>query len=160
MATGVTTQKLGSSMKLRLFDHDPGSTGAVVISGDGGTTKNYVSIVNYEWYGLLVMNSVSASSSGPTLVEILGAEDSSGTNATVILSSGTVASTAVGDNVFLEVSAAQVREVGAAAGYNFTHVTGRITCSNAGDECVVLQMRAFPRFAQKDLTTPSAVFTS
>lgn len=158
MATAVTSQKIGSTMSLKNYDHDPGSTGAVVVSGDGGTTKHYLPMANYEWFGLLVMNSVSASSSGPTLVEIVAAEDSSGTNATAITTSGTVASTAVGDNIFIECTAAQIQEVGAAGGFVFTHVTGRITCSNSGDECVVLQLRAAPRWPQLNLTTPNAVF--
>lgn len=158
MATGVTTQRLGSSMSLKNYDHDPGATTAIVVSGDGGTTKNYLAMANYEWFGLLVMNSVSTSSSGPTLVEIVAAESSTGTNVTAVLASGTLASAAVGDNIFLEVSASQIREVGSAGAFNFTHVTGRITCSNAGDECVVLMMRAFPRFPQLNLTTPLVVF--
>lgn len=152
MATAVTSQKIASREALKLYDHDPGGTGAVVVSGDGGTTKNYLPMEGYEVFGLLVMNSVSASSSGPTLVEIVAAEDSTGTNVTAVLTSGTIASTHVGDNVWLEVTAAQIKEVGAAAGYNFTHVTGRITCSNAGDECVVGQFRFNPKWPTKDLT--------
>lgn len=158
MATAVTSQKIGSTMSLKLYDHDPGATTAVVVSGDGGTTKNYLPMANFEWFFIEVMNSVSAASSGPTLVEIIAAEDSTGTNATAILTSGTIASTAVGDNVFLEVTAAQIKEVAAANSKNFTHVTGRITCSNAGDECVVLMGRGSPRFPQNALTTASAVF--
>lgn len=157
MATAVTSQHIAANNSLKLYDHDPGSTSAVVVSADGGTTKNYLSMVNYEWFGLEVMLSVSASSSGPTLIEIVAAEDSSGTNATAILTSGTIAMTTVGQNSFLEVSAAQIREQGSASGYNFTHVTGRITCSNAGDECVVLMMRSYPRFPQAGLTTVAGV---
>jgi hypothetical protein len=152
MATAVTSQKVASIAKMKQYDHDPGSTGAVVVSGDGGTTKNYVNIQNFEVFALLVMNSVSTSSSGPTLVEIVAAEDSTGTNVTAILTSGTIASTHVGDNIYLEVTAAQIQEVGAAAGFKFTHATGRITCSNSGDECVVMQGAFQPRWPQKDLT--------
>jgi hypothetical protein len=152
MATSVTSQRIASVMALKLYDHDPGATSAKVVSGDGGTTKNYLPIGLYELFGLLVMNSVSTSASGPTLVEIIAAEDSSGTNATAVLTSGTIASVTVGDNVWLEVTAAQIKEVGAAGGFNFTHVTGRITCSNAGDECVVLMGRFQPKFPQSALT--------
>lgn len=153
MATAVTSQRIASQMALKLFDHDPGGTTAIVVSGDGGTTKNYVPIAGYELFGLLVMNSVSASSSGPTTVAIQAAEDSTGTNATVILSTtpGTP-STHVGDNIWLEITAAQIAEVGKPLGYNFTHVTGLITCSNAGDECVVGQFRLNPKFPKADLT--------
>lgn len=152
MATAVTSNQIASNMAMKLFDHDPGGTGAVVVSGDGGTTKNYLAISNYGLFGVLVMNSVSASSSGPTLVEIIAAESSTGTNATAVVTSGTVASVTVGDNVFVECTADQINEVGKAAGYNFTHVTGRITCSNSGDECVVLMTRQQPRFPASGLT--------
>ncbi len=152
MATAVTSQKLASSMALKLFDHDPGASSAVVVSGDGGTTKNYLAMAGYEYFGLLVMNSVSTSASGPTLVEIVAAESSTGTNVTAILTSGTIASLTVGDNIWLEVTAAQIKEVGAAAGFNFTHVTGRIICSNSGDECVVLMARSGAKFPQLNLT--------
>ena len=153
MATAVTSQKIASRMSLKLYDHDPGANTAVVVSGDGGTTKNYLAMAGYENFGLLVMNSVSASSSGPTLVEIVAATDSTGTNVTAILTSGTIASVTVGDNIWLEVTATQINEVGKAASLNFTHVTGRITCSKAGDECVVGQFRFNARHPQLNLTT-------
>lgn len=152
MATAVTSNKIAGRMALKLYDHDPGSTAARIVSGDGGTTKNYLDMSQYENFGLLVMNSVSTSASGPTLVEIIAAEDSTGTNATAILTSGTVASVTVGDNVFLECTAAQIKEVGAAAGYNLRYVTGRITCSNSGDECVVLMGRFNPKHPASGLT--------
>src|SRR5437763_16524734 len=102
MATAVTTNKIASNMALKLFDHDPNASTAVVVSTDGGTTKNYLAMRDYEHFALLVMNSVSTSASGPTLVEIVAATDSSGTNATAILTSGTIASVTVGDNVLVE----------------------------------------------------------
>ena len=152
MATAVTANKIFANCALKNFDHDPGATSAKIVSGDGGTTKNYLSMVNYENFVLVVMNSLSTAASGPTLVEIIAAEDSAGTNATAVVTSGTVASVTVGDNVVVECTAEQIKEVGVAAGYNFTHVTGRITCSNAGDECVVLMGRFTPRFPQTGLT--------
>lgn len=152
MATAVTSNHIASNLALKLYDHDPGGTGAVVVSGDGGTTKNYLAMAGYEYFFIEVMNSVSTSASGPTLVEIVAAESSTGTNVTAVLTSGAITSITVGDNVFLEVTAAQIKEVGVAAGYAFTHVTGRITCSNSGDECVVLMGRANPKWPQSGLT--------
>ena len=152
MASAVTVNRQTSRMSLKLYDHDPGGTGAVVVSGDGGTTKNWLDLRDYGGFLVLAMTSVSASSSGPTLVEILAAEDSAGTNAQVVVTSGTVASTHVGDNVVVECSAEQVREVAVATGYNLRYVTGRVTCSNAGDECVVLMGRFDPRFGASGLT--------
>ena len=150
--SGVTIEKIFAEAAIKNFDHDPGANTAVVVSGDGGTTKNYLPMAGYSNFVLDVMNSVSTSNSGPTLVEIVAAEDSTGTNATVIVSSGTVASGTVGDNILVECTAEQINEVGKAAGYKFTHVTGRITCSNAGDECVVGMHRFNPRHPQHALS--------
>src|SRR6266550_5219032 len=152
MATAVTSVKQFANEAMKLFDHDPGASTAVVVSTDGGTTKNYLAMSGFRRFALGVMNSVSTSSSGPTLVEILGATDSSGTNATVIVTSGTVASVTVGDNIWVETTDIQINEVGRAAGFAFTHVTGRITCSNSGDECVVAMHRFEPRFPASGLT--------
>jgi len=152
MASAVTTSKVFGKGALKLYDHDPGGTGAVVVSGDGGTTKNYLDMTGYQNFAVVAMNSVSTSSSGPTLVDIIAADDTSGTNATVVVSSGTVSSTHVGDNVCVECTADQIREVSNAAGYSLRYVTARITCSNAGDECVVLMGRFNPRAPQSALT--------
>lgn len=151
MATAVTSNKIFSNAALKLYDHDPGGTSATVVSGDGGTTKNYLPMANYQNFAVVVMNSVSASASGPTLVEIIAASDSTGTGAAAVVTSGTVASVTVGDNVVVECTADQIKEVLSSA----THVTARITCSNAGDECVVLMGRFNPRFPQSGLTANS-----
>lgn len=153
MASAVTISKIFANASLKLYDHDPGASTAVVVSGDGGTTKNYLAMAGYENFVLVVMNSVSTSSSGPSTIAIQAATDSSGTDATVVVTTTpSTASTHVGDNIVLECDAAQIREVGATAGKNFTHVTGIITCSNSGDECVVLMGRFTPKIAQASLT--------
>lgn len=152
MASGVTSQKIASSNAIISWDHDPGTTSAIIVTPDGGTTKRYVALANYELFGVACMTSVSASSSGATLVDIVAATDSSGTNVTTVVSSGAVVADAVGDFVFVEATAAQVKEVGDAAGYTFTHVGARVTCSNSGDECVVTYLRMSPRFTASGLT--------
>lgn len=153
MASAVTAQKLFANLAMITYDHDPGTASALITSPDGGTTKRYVAMAGYENFAGLVMTSVSASSSGPTLVDIVAATDSSGTNVTTVVSSGTVAADAVGDFVAVECTAAQVKEVGDAAGYAFTHVGVRITCSNSGDECAVTYVRGGPKWAGLNLTT-------
>lgn len=148
MATAVTSQKLASQLAVISYDHDPGTTAATITSPDGGTTKRYVPLTNYEYFGVAAMTSVSASSSGITKVEIVAASDSSGTGLTVVVDSGTVAADAVGDFVWVECTAAQVKECLATA----THVGARITCSNSGDEAVVTYVRGGPRWPSADLT--------
>lgn len=150
MASAVTTSKLFGRIAAITYDHDPGSTSALITSPDGGTTKRYVALGDYEGFAGLVMATIATG--GPTLVDIVGATDSSGTNVTTIVSSGTVAADAVGDFVAVECTAEQVNEVGKAAGYNFTHVGVRITCASAADECAVTYIRFNPRYPQSALT--------
>lgn len=152
MPTAVTSQKIAANNVILSYDHDPGGTGAVIVSPDGGTTKRVVPLALYDLFGVAAMTSVSASSSGITLLEIVGCTDSSGSNPTQVATSGAVLADAVGDFVFLECTAAQVKEVGDAAGLTLTHVAGRLTCSNAGDEAVVTYIRAMPKYAQSGLT--------
>lgn len=150
MASAVTTVDLFANAAMITYDHDPGATSAMITSPDGGTTKRYVAMKDYEGFAGLVMATVAVT--GPTLVEIVAAEDSSGTNVTQVVSSGTVAADAVGDFVAIECTAAQIKEVGDAAGYTFTHAGIRITCGNSGDECAVTYIRHKPRFPQSGLT--------
>jgi hypothetical protein len=144
-------------MAILSYDHDPGATSAQIVTPDGGTTKKVVPMALYEWFGVNVMTSVSASSSGVTKVEIVGCTDSAGANPTVVVDSGTIDAAVVAKNFFIECSAAQVKEVGDAAGLTLTHVGARITCSNSGDEAVVTYIRAFPKFPQLNLTSASVV---
>lgn len=150
MASAVTTSQMFGNLAMITYDHDPGATSALITSPDGGTTKRYLAIKDYGWFGGLVMATIATT--GPTLVEIVAATDSSGTNVTQVVSSGTVAADAVGDFVAIECTAAQIKEVGDAAGYTFTHFGIRITCGNSGDECAVTYIRGLPRFPQSGLT--------
>lgn len=152
MATAVTSNKIASNLAILSYDHDPGGTSATITSPDGGTTKRVVALALYELFGVAAMTSVSASSSGITLLEIVGCTDSSGSNPTQIVSSGAVVADAVGDFVFVECTAAQVKECGDAAGLTLTHVAARLTCSNAGDEAVVTYIRGNSKFPQSGLT--------
>lgn len=150
MASAVTTAKFNAKNAAITYDHDPGTTNALITSPDGGTTKRYVPMRDYEGFVGLVMATIATG--GPTLVEIVGATDADGTNATAIVSSGTVAADAVGDFVAVECTAEQIREVGAAAGYNFTHVGVRITCANSADECAVTYIRTGAKYPHSGLT--------
>jgi len=150
MASAVTTQKFASRNAMLTYDHDPGSTAAMIVSPDGGTTKRYVSLGLYDHFAAMVMATIATG--GPTLVDVVAATDAAGTNVTTVVTSGAVAADAVGDCVFVECSAAQVKEVGDAAGFAFTHVGVRITCADVGDECAVTYIRCEPKFPQGGLS--------
>lgn len=150
MASGVTIEKLFANAAIITYDHDPGTTNAIITTPDGGTTKRYVAMRDFGSFAGIVMTTIATG--GVTLVDIVGAEDATGTNATTIVSSGAVVADAVGDVVVVECTADQVREVGAAAGYNFDFVGVRITCSNSADEAAVTYIRANPKRAYRGLT--------
>jgi hypothetical protein len=152
MASAVTSAKISPNWAIKTYDHDPDATSAQAVTADGGTTKIYLPCALFELFGAACMTTVSASSSGPSLVDIVAATDSAGTNVTTVVSSGVIDADAVGDFVWLECTAAQIKEVGDAAGLTFTHFSARITCSNSGDECAVTLVRGQPKFPQANLT--------
>lgn len=140
MATAVTSQKLASKFSIEAFDHDPGATTAVVTSADGGTTPVWRAMKDYEVFGVIAKPTIIGGT-GLTLVEIVGATDSAGTNVTVVLAHAATAGDHLSDYVFAEVTDEQVNEVGKAAGYNFTHVAARLTMGTSTDEASVVYIR-------------------
>lgn len=154
MATAVTSQRLASIMAVTAYDHDPGATTAVVTSPDGGTTPRYVSVQGYEVFGVIAKPTV-VGGNGITLLEIVAAEDSAGTNAQVILTHAATVANSLDEYVWLEVTAAQIKEVGGST-YNLTHCAARLTMATNTDEASVVYIRAFPRFPQSALTATSS----
>jgi hypothetical protein len=151
MATGVTSTKLTSSLAIESYDHDPGATTAVVTSGDGGTTQKWVPMKNFGAFLVQARPTVVAAN-GITLLEIVGATDSAGTNVTVILAHAASITNAIGEYVNLEVTADQVNEVGKAAGFNFTHVAARLTMATNTDEANVTYVRGLAERQYAGLT--------
>ena len=152
MASAVTVNQLASRLAIKNVYHIPASTGAVVASIDGGTTKNYLDMRDFENFGVSVVNAVSTSASGPTLIEIVAAEDTAGTNVQVITTSGTIASVTAGDNMWVECSAAQIKEVADSSGKKLRYVTARLTTSNSSDKQAVTMIRANGKFPADKLT--------
>lgn len=151
MATAVTSQKLAARHSIETLPHVPGSASATVVTPDSGTTKQWRAIALYEMFGVGAANAV-LTGNGITKIEIVAATDSTGSNTTVILDSGTLSGTAVGNGGFLECTAEQIREVGVASNLAFTHVAGRITVANSSDKCAVTYIRSGPKFPQLNLT--------
>lgn len=157
MATAVTSQQFRSEVSLQMWDHDPDTTAATVTTPDAGTTLRYVALGLYDRFFCAAMTTVVGGGSGMTLLEIVAATDSAGTSATVVLAGSSVVGDAQGDWTSLEVTAAQVKEVGDAASLVFTHVAARITCANSGTECAVVYVRGLAKFPQLNLTPVSTI---
>jgi hypothetical protein len=151
MASSLATQHFCARNKVEMWDHDPNGTSATVVTPDAGTTKRYVALRDYDGFVAVAMSS-TLTGNGITLLEIVAAEDATGTNATQIKTSGVVACDAVGDFVVEEATAEEINALGKASGYDFTHVAARLTVANAADEAVVTYIRYGAKRATADLT--------
>jgi len=157
MASAVATQKFLANAKIEFWDHDPGSTSAILLSADGGTT---VKSVDMSKYGVLVagaIQTVIGSSSGITKIEIVASAAATLTSEEVIKDSGTIDADALADWYVLECTAEEIAQIGAAAGKELRYAGLRITQSNAGDEAIGFYLGLEPRTAYKDLTAASNI---
>lgn len=151
--SAVTSQKFFANNNQQSYLHVPASTAATVLTSAVTSAVVWLDLSQYENFAVNVMNTVQGTGgSGPTLVDIVAAVDTSGTSLQSIVSSGTIASIAVGDNISVECVAAQIREVGSANGVNFHYVSVRITTSNSGDKQTVTTTLSNPMFPQQNLT--------
>ena len=150
MASAISTKKLAPNVLRQLWDHDPGATGAVIVSPDGGTTKRVLDLGLYARLGVAAMATVVVG--GITKIEIVASAAADMSNPVVVKDSGTIAADASGDWAFLECSAEEVK----ALGDTLRYVAGRVTCANAGDEAAVLY-EAYPRFIHGALTPATTI---
>lgn len=132
MASAVSTEKIGSRLKVISYDHDPGATAATLAGPDGGTTIRYFDMRDYSVFGVLVKPNVVAAG-GTTKVEIVASATTAFSSVTVIKDSGVVAADALDDNVFLECTDAEVVHLGSTLRY----VAARVTNATATDEATV-----------------------
>ena len=152
MASSVTSaEKLFSQALITMYDHDPGGTSATVVTPDGGTTLRYVDLLEYGGFAVAAMSS-TLTGNGISLLEIVAADDTAGTNAIQVKTSGAVTADAVGDMVVLECTADEVAQLSAENSYTSRYVAGRITVANAADEAVVTYIRFDPTHERRALT--------
>lgn len=132
MASAVSTETIGSRIKAKSYDHDPGATTAVLAGPDGGTTIRYEDMRDLEAFGVLVKPNIVAAG-GTTKVEIVACADTAFSSVTVVKDSGVVAADALDDNVFLECTDSEVVHLGDTLRY----VAARITNATNTDEVTV-----------------------
>lgn len=156
MATVQSREHWGSRNAYAVYDHDPGTTDATLVSPDGGTTKRFVDMRDYEEF--VVIANVTIGTGGVTTVAIVAAEDTSGTGQTTIVTvGGALDADALGDFIKAECSAEQIAAAGAAAGYNLRYASALITCGNSADEALVSFIRAGAKRATTGLTPASSI---
>ena len=147
-----TSQKIGSRVYMRSYDHDPGATTAVVCSPDGGTTKRVFDMRDYAGFGVLAKPTV-VGGNGLTKLEIVAYEDSAGAGtAYVIKDSGTVAADALDDNVWQECTQGEVAQAGTDNGVELRYVAARLTNATNSDEVSVTYVGFPPKYEADGLT--------
>lgn len=152
MASAANFADLVHTTSTEVLYHSPGTTAARVVTPDSGTTLQYRDMRDFDAFALAVMNSTLVGN-GMTQIEIVAAEDLSGTNVQQVVSKSISPGTpTLGDYAFLEIEAVQIREVAAASGKNLRYVAGRITVANSGDKCAVLYQRRKTRRPQLNLS--------
>lgn len=149
MASAVSASKIGSSIYVKSYDHDPGATSATLAGPDGGTTIRYLDMKDYEYAAVVVKPNIVAAG-GTTKVELVAAETAAFSSVTVVKDSGTVAADALDDNVFLECTASELVQLGASLRY----LAARVTNATATDEATVTYI-AIPKRAYSGLTATS-----
>lgn len=136
MASQKATEWFGSRFLISSYDHDPGGTGAVLASPDGGTTIRYLDMRDYERVAVQVRPTIVAAG-GVTQVEIVASATPTFSAVTVIKDSGVVAADSPNDTVFLELDASDVAQAATDAGVALRYVAARLTNATATDEANV-----------------------
>jgi len=146
MASAVSSQRLGSDLWVQSYDHDPGGTGAVIASPDGGTTPRTIDMRDYTDFMVVAKPNI-VGGGGLTKLEILADDLSTMASPVVVKDSGTIAADALDDNAVLECTAEEI----AALGSNLRYCAARLTCGTATDEVTVTYVGKAVR-PQRDLT--------
>ena len=156
MASAVDTQHVRAKNKIEMWDHDPNGTSAAVTTPDAGTTERWFDMRDFSNFLVSAMSS-ALTGAGISLLEIVAADDTAGTNVTQVKTSGAIVADAVGDWATLECSAEEVRDLAANAGTTLRYVAARLTMVNAADEAVVMYMGCGARFPRNDLTPATTI---
>ncbi len=148
MAATYDTDHLRARAQRRLVDFDPDATTAVVVTLNPAATEKALSVaLNRRWlFG--IMRSVGTGT--VTAARIIACTSAAGTGSvtTVVAHAIGTAPDAVGDTIWLECDAEQVREALPTA----THVGLEITLATSTDECVVYVEAAAFQYPRAGLT--------
>lgn len=146
MPATYNAEHLTSRSERRMVDFDPDVDTLALVDLDPATSGECLPIAEFRRFLAGFVRSVGTG--GVDNFEIIAATDADGANATVVVAKTPTTANAVGDHVWLECDAEQIREVLPAA----THVGVRIELATATDECVVFFERAEPFYPHAGLT--------
>lgn len=148
----VTTQRIGSQLFVKSYDHDPGANTAKLASPDGGTTPWSLDMSLFGAGAAMYKPSIIAGN-GVTLMRAFASSDALGaSNATLLKTTGAVAGDSLNDTLFLEWTAEEIAQLADAAGVSLRYVTIELTHADATDEGVLTFIGAEPRFPRDGLS--------
>lgn len=150
MASALSTEKIGSTLYINSYDHDPGATSAVITSPDGGTTLRYLDMKEYEGFAVQARPTI-VGGTGLTKLEIVASATTAFSSVVVVKDSGAVAGDSLNDTVFQECTAEEIAQLASDAGVDYRYVAARLTMGTNTDEANVTYV-AIPRRAYTGLT--------
>lgn len=145
MAVATDSQKLRSALKVTQYDFDPGAT-----------TATEIAWVDFRDYDAALFSFFRTIGTGALTMSVLAntASDGSGTDVTVKTTTVSAEPDAVGDYIFEEVTAEEIRQASSDAGVDARYVTLVCAVGTGTDEGVVTYILRGKR-AYKDQTANS-----
>lgn len=140
MASAVSTEHIGSRIKVLQYDFDPGTSDA--------TDVGWVNMRDYTHVMMILFHSVGTGDITSFSLLSNSAADGTGTDATIKTHALGSQPDAVGDSIVVEASAEEITGTDADA----VGVSAAIALATAGDEAVVTYI-FFPKRAYTGLTT-------
>jgi hypothetical protein len=149
MASAVTSQKIGSKEAVTQYYHVPASGSATFLKSN--SVEIWLNMEQFETLAIIAANA-ALTGNGLTEVDIYAAPAANNTNAQLIVASGTLSGTAVGNGAFVECTAAQIKEIAASSGFALSYVSAKITVANSSDTAAVACIRSGAKAPQLNLT--------
>lgn len=146
MASTADVMKLRSTLKVLQFDFDPAGDSTDPVDVSWQDMSNFDS--------LLVGFFRTVGTGTVDTFRIIANTKSDGSGTDRVIKTKTISSQpdALGDTIWLEITAAEVAQVGDEVGEDLRYVSAQVEFGTGTDEGVVTYIFGRPRFAQKDLT--------
>ena len=144
MASPVSSEKLTANLAVTLYDFDPNGTTAVDVA--------WVDMRDFEHFMVGFFRTIGTGALDTFAILGNSASDGSGTDVTIVSKTISSEPDAVGDYIWLECTAEQIRQEGEDAGQNLRYVTASVEFATGTDEGVIIYVRQPGRFAHQGLT--------
>lgn len=147
MASTQASDKLFANQNMTMLVHNPTDATVEVATG-------WVDLRDYENFAVGMVTSLLPSGTGPTVFEIIADADADGGDGNVIIKAHALGSlpNAVGDVVWLECTAEEIRQLGVDNTKELRYVSANVDANHANDEAVLVYVRSGARFPQDGLT--------